>query len=67
MEKLWDSFSGLTEKTTGIWDVILTVFVKAVQIIFFMAFAIIFLPAYLIVTYGHKLWAKMLTDLLKLQ
>ncbi|OGI71698.1 hypothetical protein A3J61_02520 [Candidatus Nomurabacteria bacterium RIFCSPHIGHO2_02_FULL_38_15] len=66
MEKIWENFNALTEKTTGIWDVILTIFVKAVQIAFFICFAAIFLPAYLIVTYTHKLWAKMLTDLLKL-
>jgi hypothetical protein len=66
MENIWDSFAGLTEKTEGVWNVIVTIFVKAVQIAFFICFALIFLPAYLIVTYTHKLWAKMLTDLLKL-
>lgn len=66
MEKAWDALSGLTDKTTGIFDVIITILVKTIQIVIFMAFAVIFLPAYLIVTYGHKLWAKMLTDLLKL-
>ncbi len=66
MENFWDNFASLTEKTEGVWNVIVTIFVKAVQVAFFICFAIIFLPAYLIVTYGHKLWAKMLTDLLKL-
>jgi hypothetical protein len=66
MENFWNTLTSLSEKTEGIWNVIATIFVKAVQIVFFMCFAIVFLPAYLIVTYGHKLWAKMLTDLLKL-
>lgn len=66
MEKIWENFNELTSKTSGAMEVILTIFVKAVQIAFFICFAIVFLPAYLIITYGHKLWAKMLTDLLKL-
>ncbi|MBP6912742.1 MAG: hypothetical protein KBB86_02305 [Candidatus Pacebacteria bacterium] len=66
MENFWDNFASLTEKTEGFFNVIVTIFVKAVQVAFFICFALIFLPAYLIVTYGHKLWAKMLTDLLKL-
>lgn len=66
METLWDNLDGLTEKFDGAFDVIVTVLVKIIQIAFFIVFAIVFLPSYLIVTYGHKMWAKMLTDLLKL-
>lgn len=66
MEKIWDNFASLTEKTEGVLNVIVTFFVKTVQVIFFICFAVIFLQAYLIVTYTHKLWAKMLTDLFKL-
>lgn len=66
METIWDNFNAIAAKAEGVWGIILTIFIKAVQIAFFICFAIIFLPAYLVVTYTHKLWAKMLTDLLKL-
>lgn len=67
MEKFWDSLNSLMDQTQGFWDIVITIFVKSVQIVFFMIFAIVFLPSYLVVTYGHKMWAKMLTDLLKLR
>lgn len=66
MEKVWDSLNELLDKTQGFWDVVITIFVKSIQIILFAVFALFFIPSYLIVTYGHKMWAKMLTDLFKL-
>lgn len=55
-----------TEKLGGVANVIFTIIAKIVELVLFAALAMLFIPAYLIVTYLNKTWSTLLTKLFKL-
>ncbi len=70
MDKVIEMFDAAmttgTEKLGGVANVIFTIIAKIVELVLFAALAMLFIPAYLIVTYLNKTWSTLLTKLFKL-
>ncbi len=70
MEKAIEIFDAAmttgTEKLGGVANVIFTIIAKVVELVLFAALAMLFIPAYLIVTYLNKTWTTLLAKLFKL-
>lgn len=70
MDKVIEMFDAAmttgTEKLGGVANVIFTIIAKIVELVLFAVLAMLFIPAYLIVTYLNKTWSTLLTKLFKL-
>lgn len=55
-----------TEKLGGVANVIFTIIAKVVELLLFIILAVLFIPAFLIVTFTHKTWSTLLAKLFKL-
>jgi len=70
MDKILEWFDATmttgTEKLGGVANVMFTIIAKVIELILFIVLAVLFIPAFLIVTYLHKTWSTLLAKLFKL-